>query len=164
MAPAIYENAVKLLHENLMRVLRHARALRQLRDSFSPKPPIVRGNMRYLTRKIALKLDWKHPMLMIAATDSLSKRKRKEGQIHWVCSRVDLPSDMHRLASRLAGEVKSPRDLARILARIDAIVLWYDTRQEGLRKAAQHLNEAQKPWQDAIDLRIAISELAKDAQ
>ena len=158
-----------LLRASLMRLLRGHTKLRGIYRDMWPAPPKVRGGVRYLTRNIAVRFTWDHFEFLLAEDKrtrlARSAKYVKISNTHkarWEVKPFLLPSNAYGFAEKLMYSIRSPRDAVRILARIDTIVLWLEARCEGLERANKSVAEAQAPWQEKLDQRQAIHELANE--
>jgi hypothetical protein len=161
----------ELIQASLMRLLREHSKLRDVHRNLWPAPPKPRGGVRYLTHNLAIRFTWdQFEFLLADKATRLAKSRSKYVKVSnthkmtWQVQPFYGPTDAINFSTKLAHTVKTPRDAVRILARLDTIVLWLESRGEGLHRAHNVIAEAQAPWQDKLDCRLAIHEMANETQ
>jgi ribosomal protein L7/L12 len=116
-----------------------------------PTVPFPRSQVRYVTSKLGVQYKPKKPMNAVAFY--VRTVKKEDTRFSYWCPTV---ANGHSILA----DCRSPRDAARVLARLDAFHAWLIARKAGVAKAQAHLLQQQEPWTEKLNARIAILELS----
>jgi hypothetical protein len=150
------EQVKEVLEEALMNVMQSLQTLTHptYPNVSLPRPPkpIALGQDIYLDLRIK---DGQYKLLLVCCGVVITQILRSGN------AEYPIPAKAREMAEFIMPHVDRPRDIVRVVRRLQWLATWARKRMDGRRRAAEEILRQQRKWVDIIENEIAINKLAQ---